>query len=81
MLITHGPPWGILDGLGSGQVSVGSPLLATAVSRIRPRLHVFGHIHEGHGQVESAGTHFINAAICDAGYRPVNAPITVDLPG
>lgn len=80
VLVTHGPPRGILDMVGPGQVSVGCPLLAAAVARIRPRLHVFGHIHEGQGQRHSGGTRFVNAAICDARYQPVHAPISVDLP-
>jgi hypothetical protein len=49
ILITHGPPYGVLDQVvGSGQ-SVGCEHLFRAVRRARPALHVFGHIHEGYG--------------------------------
>ncbi|KAL4886755.1 ribosomal protein S8e-domain-containing protein [Aspergillus karnatakaensis] len=49
IMLTHGPPMGILDQVvGSGE-SVGCKHLRRAVERARPALHVFGHIHEGHG--------------------------------
>jgi Icc-related predicted phosphoesterase len=44
-----------------------------------PRLHVFGHIHEAHGVVESARTISVNAAICDVAYRPVQPAVVIDL--
>ena len=52
ILITHGPPQGLhdeVDEVYSGPRNVGCPHLRRAIERIRPRLHVFGHIHEGHG--------------------------------
>ncbi|KAL4821991.1 hypothetical protein BDW67DRAFT_149990 [Aspergillus spinulosporus] len=49
ILLTHGPPKGILDQVvGSGE-SVGCEHLYRALRRARPALHVFGHIHEGYG--------------------------------
>jgi Icc-related predicted phosphoesterase len=74
VLITHGPPYGYLDKNSLG-VSVGCEELLKAVARIAPRLHIFGHIHEGYGLVETATTTFINACICDGGYRPNNQPV------
>jgi len=47
IMMTHGPPKGILDMVVHG--SVGCEALLRAVSRARPRLYCFGHIHEGHG--------------------------------
>ena len=32
------------------------------IIRLRPRLHVFGHIHEAHGSLESRGTLYVNAS-------------------
>ncbi|RAH83622.1 hypothetical protein BO86DRAFT_309028 [Aspergillus japonicus CBS 114.51] len=49
IVITHGPPYGILDHVVPNHVSVGCEHLYRAVRRARPRLHVFGHIHEGYG--------------------------------
>ena len=47
IVMTHGPPKFILDQV-DGQ-NLGCPSLLHAVSRTRPLMHCFGHIHEGHG--------------------------------
>lgn len=47
--------------------------------RIKPRLHIFGHIHEGYGQVEVNGIKFVNASVVNAAYKPVNKAIVIDL--
>lgn len=47
VVITHGPPRGVMD-LVDGQRKGCSSLFA-ATARARPRLHCFGHIHEGWG--------------------------------
>ncbi|KAJ4393005.1 hypothetical protein N0V93_002209 [Gnomoniopsis smithogilvyi] len=44
ILVTHGPPRAHLDLL-----NLGCPGLLTEVWRVRPTLHVFGHVHEGYG--------------------------------
>ncbi|KAJ5184438.1 hypothetical protein N7491_007697 [Penicillium cf. griseofulvum] len=50
VVLTHGPPKGILDYTHSGE-RAGSPDLfrALACARPRPRMHCFGHIHESWG--------------------------------
>ncbi|PYI08895.1 hypothetical protein BO78DRAFT_395199 [Aspergillus sclerotiicarbonarius CBS 121057] len=48
VVITHGPPHGIMDYLDSGQ-RAGCPQLFETVARCRPKMHCFGHIHEGWG--------------------------------
>ena len=48
IMLTHGPPAGVLDRTYRGE-HVGCGHLLRAVQRARPRLHVFGHIHEGWG--------------------------------
>ncbi|EKM60034.1 uncharacterized protein PHACADRAFT_138454 [Phanerochaete carnosa HHB-10118-sp] len=59
ILLTHGPPAGILDRTMTGD-SVGCEALAARLPRLQPRLHVFGHIHEDHGvrvcEWQSSGT-------------------------
>ena len=47
-MMTHGPPKNILDET-NGNEHVGCDHLLRAVERCRPRLHCFGHIHEGWG--------------------------------
>ena len=63
VLITHGPPHGVLDRTFFG-TRVGCADLTEAVARTAPRLHVFGHIHEAAGDLTRPGsrTRFINAA-------------------
>ncbi|KAL9115101.1 MAG: hypothetical protein Q9227_000895 [Pyrenula ochraceoflavens] len=55
IIVTHGPPMGTLDlAVGAhndGGAHVGCEALRRAVEQCRPRLHVFGHIHEGYGAV------------------------------
>ena len=46
--ITHGPPRGIMDYTHSRE-RAGSQDLFAAVAQARPRVHCFGHIHEGWG--------------------------------
>ncbi|CAH0058890.1 unnamed protein product [Clonostachys solani] len=48
LVMTHCPPKGILDANYQGD-EVGCRHLFEAVARIRPRLHCFGHSHEGWG--------------------------------
>ena len=49
VVVTHGPPRGIRDRSSVSRGHAGSPELWAAVARARPRLHCFGHIHEGWG--------------------------------
>jgi len=78
VLITHGPPRGHGDLMVSGE-HVGCDDLLDALRRVKPRLHVFGHIHEGYGTSHEGETTCVNASTCDVGYRPVNAPVVVDV--
>ena len=48
---------------------VGCPHLKRKVREIKPKVHVFGHIHEGMGIEESDGTTFINASVVDFRYN------------
>lgn len=79
VLITHGPPWGVLDTVLPNSQHLGCEDLREAVRRVRPKVHVFGHIHGGYGEYVANGTRFINASICDEAYRTSNAPIVFDL--
>jgi Icc-related predicted phosphoesterase len=82
VLITHGPPYGILDQMYEGYDAfkhLGCEELLFAVARVKPRLHVFGHIHSGYGDDTNGQTIFVNASICDEEYRPVNEPRVITL--
>ncbi len=80
VLVTHGPPMGILDRCADGQ-RVGCEELEIARARIRPRLHLFGHIHEAYGTHEEDGILSVNGCNCDLRYRPVNPAIVIDWDG
>lgn len=79
ILLTHGPPQGILDWAMYPQAHVGCPELYKKVMEIEPKLHVFGHIHESHGQQKIGETIFVNAAICTLAYKPENLVQVVDV--
>lgn len=79
VLVTHGPPFGVLDKVGGGRC--GCEVLAERLTKLSDlRLHVFGHIHEGAGSVERDGVTFVNAAICTRRYVPSNPVQVIDLP-
>lgn len=82
VLITHGPPAGILDGVkpfGDYMRSkAGCDALLERVQEIKPKLHCFGHIHTSHGWEKHGETLFVNAANCNARYVPNQPPIVVD---
>lgn len=94
ILITHSPPYGILDQIQSKWLpnkqdqSVGSTSLRLEMEgRLFPRLMVFGHIHEGYGQYvfkknfHGAETNIlcINASHMDKDYEAVNKPINIEI--
>lgn len=82
VLITHGPPHGILDETWGKHA--GCEELWEAVKEIRPKLHVFGHIHEGRGQEfvewdDGSETIFVNATVVNGGYEYTHRPWTVEV--
>ena len=78
ILITHGPSWGHLDVTPYGNLNVGCELLRVRVDELKPKIHVFGHVHSGYGYKFYNGTHFINASILNERYDYKNKPITID---
>ncbi len=82
VLITHGPPFGIMDGverLSGGFEKTGCPSLLEKVQELSPTVHLFGHIHEGRGREELAGTTYLNISTMDKHYRIVHEPVIFDL--
>jgi Icc-related predicted phosphoesterase len=43
--------------------------LLKTVEKIKPKLHVFGHIHEDFGLKEKGKTTFVNASCVDINYE------------
>ena len=59
--------------------NVGCDDLLDAIKRVKPKLNVFGHIHEGYGKLEKDGTIFVNASCLDDNYKTTNPPIILTL--
>lgn len=79
ILVTHGPPYGYLDFAEYSQEHVGCKHLLSALDRAKPKYHVFGHIHEGHGAAMHNEVKLLNVSICNLDYRPVHNPIVFNV--
>ncbi|HYH65458.1 MAG TPA: metallophosphoesterase [Urbifossiella sp.] len=61
VLVVHSPPKGVVD-VSSRGGSIGSTAVRDAVTRVRPRLVVCGHVHGSNGTTgELAGVPVVNA--------------------
>ncbi len=78
ILITHGPPFEILDKTFTN-LNVGCKELLKKTLEVKPKIHVFGHIHEDYGIKELGGVTFINASILNERYKVVNVPIEINI--
>jgi hypothetical protein len=82
VLVSHRPPYGCGDrsfDVGSGRVEdLGSRELLAAIERVRPRLVICGHIHDGYGRAEYEGIPICNVTLVDDQYRIVHAPTVID---
>jgi len=79
ILITHGPPLGFCD-QNLAKHHSGCPELLKTVNKVKPQVHMFGHIHEGYGIQDTADTLFINAASIDKVTKKLtNDPIVIGL--
>jgi Icc-related predicted phosphoesterase len=85
VLITHGPPYGILDFTARDRKPVGCHYLRRRLFDLKDlKVHSFGHIHEGFGQQigddeDFEGVHFINASYLNLSYDPVNHPVVINI--
>lgn len=92
ILMTHGPPYNILDGVGQDNEDVypeddslsiehvGCYDLREAVNKVKPKFHIFGHVHASYGLINYEGTTFINASIMNEAYDPEHKPWVFELP-
>lgn len=87
ILVTHGPPKGVLDEVASPSIyggnfnpKVGDVELLAAIKRAKPRIHIFGHIHENGGKTtQLTDTTFINCSHVNEHYRPAHPPYRFEL--
>jgi Icc-related predicted phosphoesterase len=76
-LNTYGPPAGILDFTVYGKRAGRASLLVEISERIKPQLHLFDHIHEGHGIRRMDQIIFVSGSICNPDYLPIHAPLVL----
>ena len=74
ILVTHGPPFGYHDIPGGDSIRVGCEMLRYRVDEIKPKIHVFGHVHGGYGYYYNGHTHFFNASVLNERYNYTNKP-------
>jgi predicted phosphodiesterase len=77
VLITHGPPQGILDQAIPGGAHLGCVELLEAIQAKKPKVHIFGHIHGGAGTFTKEDTRFINAAYLNERYQSAEPAGTI----
>ena len=84
ILITHGPARDHGDLVinkwsPNGGERVGCIDLLEAIERVKPKFHIVGHIHCGHGITTNENTTFINAAVLNEEYNIANKPIIFEI--
>jgi len=71
VLITHGPPSGILD-LNDDDEYCGCVNLLHRIKELtKLKCHVFGHIHNEYGTKEKYGIKFVNASLHYSERQPI----------
>ena len=84
ILVSHQPPYGHGDryvDVPSGKVEhLGSPELLAAIHRVRPKIVICGHIHDGHGRTEYEGISIYNVTLVNEQYQVVHAPTIIGFP-
>lgn len=87
VLITHGPAYGHGDLCPPYTTPfkkvAGCLDLMNRIRKVQPKVHFFGHIHDGYGvtQNDELNTVFVNAATCNESYEPVNPPMVITIRG
>jgi len=82
ILVTHGAPWTILDKTTRGEQVGSTSLLFEHLKRLKPKLWIFGHVHEAYGingPYQWNNTKYVNASHVNEHYQPVNKPIRIEL--
>lgn len=80
VLITHTPPFGVLDYISHKDEHTGSVTLFDHITkRIKPKISCFGHIHAEYGIKTINETTFINACNLDEAYEYRNKPVLIEI--
>ena len=78
VIISHTPPYGILDDLRNG-IKMGCEELTRKIKSTKPKIHLFGHIHHGAGSVKRNNIRFMNATVLDEKNRIMHSPMIANL--
>lgn len=81
VLITHGPMRNVLDFVDNrfGSERTGCEVLVDAIERVKPKYHIFGHIHDMYGKQEHDGVIHLNASVLNDRYHPVRAGHIIEI--
>ena len=84
ILITHGPPYGILDliedDFSNRDLHQGCEELKKKVDQLTQlKLHAFGHLHSNEQLIKLNKVNFVNAAIVDDNHKVIHKPTIIDL--
>jgi len=83
IVVSHQPPHGFGDrfvDVITGRIEhLGSRELLATIERVRPKMVVCGHIHDGHGRYIHAGVPIYNVSIVNEQYRRVYQPTVIEL--
>jgi len=87
IVVTHSPPFGIRDYVPTKtkvKKSLGSTSLRKRMFEVRPKLHVFGHIHHAQGKYiktwkNKTTTVFANVSYVGENYRPMGRFMEIEL--
>lgn len=79
ILLSHGPANGILDYVERpGGGNVGAAALKERLAKLKHlKYHIFGHIHENHGVLDTGSYIAVNASSVTEEYKPINLPIII----
>lgn len=80
IIVSHGPPFGILDRPLGARDHAGCRELLRALHRLTPKMVICGHIHGAQGLLEKDGTLFVNAAMMGRDGNLTGVPIVLRLP-
>lgn len=78
ILVTHAPPRGFRDFSKTENNNAGCQVLRERVLSIKPRYHIFGHIHESYGTETHGNSVFINASLSNGSGEIVNKPVVLE---
>jgi len=76
--LTHGPPFGVCDGLEDHHHN-GSRALRAAVEKYEPRALICGHIHEAKGRGLLGRTMVYNVSIADSRRDQSGGPVFIEV--